>query len=230
MSVKKAKPRPHAAAYVRVSSASQSGHMQRAAIRQACDARGDVILTEAWYEESRSAKTLTRPALDRLRQDVREGRVRKLYVWKLDRLTRSGISDTFKLIEEFRSHGCELVLLADAFDLTGPTADVVMAVLSFAAQMEWLAITERRAAARERVLADGGTWGRPLRMDDGLVARAVALSQRGKSIRAIAAQLQTPRATIARALARRLKSTPEKARPRGREKPAARGPMPPPSR
>jgi DNA invertase Pin-like site-specific DNA recombinase len=82
-----------AAAYVRVSSRAQTLEMQKAAIVRASAARGDKIAT--WYAEKQSARTLARAELARLRADARAGAVRRLYVFRLDRLARSGIRDTF---------------------------------------------------------------------------------------------------------------------------------------
>jgi len=92
-----------ATAYIRVSSRTQDHGMQRAAIERAAAARGDTI--GAWYAEKRSGKTITRPELDRLRADARAGSVRRVYVFRLDRLTRSGIRDTLEVVEGFRGHG-----------------------------------------------------------------------------------------------------------------------------
>src|SRR5690348_8209640 len=86
------------AAYVRVSSKAQDLGMQRGAVERAAAARGDVV--DVWYAEKKSARTLARPELDRLRVDARSGLVRKLYLFRLDRLTRSGIRDTFEVVEE----------------------------------------------------------------------------------------------------------------------------------
>src|SRR5713101_4243967 len=81
------------AAYVRVSSKSQDHAMQQHAVQRAAAARGDVV--GKWYSEKRSGKVLARPELDRLRADARAGTVGKLYCYRLDRLSRSGIRDTF---------------------------------------------------------------------------------------------------------------------------------------
>src|SRR5262249_52071431 len=130
---------------------------QKAAIERAASARSDTIGT--WYSEKRSGKLLTRPELDRLRQDARAGAVPRLYVYRLDRLTRSGIRDTFEVIEELRAHGSTLVSVSDGFDLEGPAAEVVLAVMAWASKMERLAINQRISAARERVEAQGGVGG-----------------------------------------------------------------------
>jgi DNA invertase Pin-like site-specific DNA recombinase len=82
----------NATAYCRVSSKGQDLSSQRHAITQEAARRGDVITD--WREEKRSGKKLARPVLDELRKDISAGRVQALYVFRLDRLTRSGVADT----------------------------------------------------------------------------------------------------------------------------------------
>lgn len=189
----------HATAYLRVSSKAQDFPTQRAAIERAASTRGDIITT--WYSEKKSGKTLARPELDRLRAGARAGSVRRLYVFRLDRLTRSGIRDTFELIEELRAAGVEVVSVSDGFSLDGPAAEVILAVMSWAAKMERLAINERISAARERVEAEGGKWGRPRRFDEATLGKAKELRGHGRSVREIAVALKVPRSTVARYLA-----------------------------
>ncbi len=166
---------------------------------RAAAARGDPI--DCWYSEKQSGKNMARIELQRLRGDGRAGDLRRLYVFRLDRLTRSGIRDTLDLIEELQAHGVDVVSVADGFDLNGPAAEVVLAVMAWAAKMERIAINERIAAARERVEAAGGRWGRPRRMGRDEVVRAAAMRADGRSVREIAVALKVPRATVGRALA-----------------------------
>jgi len=173
--------------------------MQKAAIERAAKARGDAV--GLWFSEQRSGRTIARPELDRLRQAAREGQFRKLYVFRLDRLTRSGIRDTFEVIEELRAHGCEVVSVTDGFSLEGPAAEVILAVMAWGAKMERLAINERISAARERIEAEGGQWGRPKRLSDADCARVRAMKLEGRTVRQISAALKIPRSTVARALA-----------------------------
>ncbi|MDE3097030.1 MAG: recombinase family protein [Chloroflexota bacterium] len=187
------------AAYVRVSSASQGSAMQRDAIDRAATARGDRV--GRWYTDTRTGATMQRSDLDELRRSARMGRIRRLYVFRLDRLTRSGIRDTLELVEELRRHGCELVTIADGFDLGGPAAEVVLAVMAWAAQLERLAINERISAARARVEAKGGSWGRPSRLSEAERRRVLELAAKGKSRRAIAVALKIPHATVGRVIA-----------------------------
>lgn len=187
------------AAYIRVSSRTQSHAMQRSAIEHAAASRGDAVAT--WHAERLSGKSLARPELERLRAAVRAGAVRALYVYRLDRLARSGIRDTFEVVEELRAHGVRLVTVADGFDLAGPAADVILAVLAWAAQAERLAINERIAGARERLAREGRPWGRPPRLNTVALERARALRREGRSIRGIAVAMKVPKSTVARALA-----------------------------
>lgn len=187
-------------AYVRVSSRAQDLGMQKAALEKAAAARGDAI--EEWFSEKRSGKLLARPELDRLRASVRAGKVKRLYVFRLDRLARSGIRDTFEVVEELRTNRAEIVSVSDGFALEGPAAEVVLAVLAWAAKMERLAINERIAAARDRMEAEGRPWGRPPRLSKADCVRIRGLQNEGRSIREIAMAVKVPRSTVARALAK----------------------------
>lgn len=186
------------AAYIRVSSRGQDFEHQRLAIQRCAEARGDVI--DRWYAEKCAASSLNREALKSLRDDVRRGSIRKLYVFKIDRLSRSGIRDVLGVVQELRAHGCRLATVADAFDPDGPAAEIVLAVMAFCAQMERQALGDRISAARARVEASGGRWGRPRRVDPTTLRTARKMQEEGCTIRKIAAALKIPRATIAGAL------------------------------
>ena len=66
---------------------------QRSVIERAADARGDEI--EAWYAEKRSAKTMDRAELQRVLAAARADELQgvRLYLFRLDRSTRTGIAD-----------------------------------------------------------------------------------------------------------------------------------------
>ena len=160
--------------------------------------------------------------LDELRAKVRLGTVGRVYTFKLDRITRSGVADTFEVVEEMRRNKCELICVMDAFrfdDNAG--ADAVIFALSLGAKLERSAINDRIGAARTRLeeaVRSGSrkghvhAWGRPLRgyskKDRANGVRPVDLDRvrrmraEGKSPRDISVALKVPRTTIKRALAR----------------------------
>lgn len=200
----------HAVAYIRVSSVGQDLRLQRHAIDAAAKVRGDGL---SYRTEKRSATTLSRPVLDALRADVRAGRIKRLYVFRLDRLARSGIRDTFELLDELRKHGCSVITCSDGFDLDGPMAEPLIAMMAWAAQMENHARRERQAAAYARKQQAGEGWGRPRRMTEAQEARALKLHEAGRSHRDIAVRLKVPHRTIGRALARLLGSKSSRKKP-----------------
>ncbi len=151
------------AAYLRVSTHQQDWKLQRDAIARACRARGDRIAKAFWFEEKKSGRSIDRPVLKKLRAAVRAGRVGRLYVFRIDRLTRSGIRDTLALVEEFRRG-------------------------------------ERIRAARARIEAKGGAWGRPRVVDRATIARAQKLRGEGRTLRAISIALKVKRSTLCDAL------------------------------
>jgi DNA invertase Pin-like site-specific DNA recombinase len=188
------------AAYLRVSSRSQNAATQQEAIRVASHARGQTVTR--WYFEAQSGKTRDRPEIKTVIEDARRGEITRLWVFRLDRLTRSGIRDTLNLLEELNSSGCQVISVADGFGLDGPFADVVLAVIAWAAQMERVAIGDRIAAARVRVEAAGRTWGRPNRLlttEQRVTILAMATDK--KPIRLIAQTVRVPKSTIQRFLA-----------------------------
>jgi putative DNA-invertase from lambdoid prophage Rac len=189
-----------AGAYVRVSSPSQSHDMQRGAIETAARARGHIV--GRWYAEKVSGGRGRPPELLRVLDDARLGKIRLLYVYRLDRLSRRGVRDMLGIVEDLRACGCKLVTLADGYELDGPAGEIVLAVLAGVAKMEREAIGERIRAARVRLEGEGRAWGRPARMSGELVTRASAMKAKGHTVRYIAAALKVPRATVARALAR----------------------------
>jgi DNA invertase Pin-like site-specific DNA recombinase len=148
------------AAYVRVSSKSQDAAYQSDAIERAARARGEEI--DVWFSDVASGRSMDRPELSAALAAIRVGMVRRLWVWRVDRLTRSGIVDTLTVLEDMRRHGCVCASVADGFALDGPAADVILAVLAWAAQMEREKIAENQAAARARMEAVGRAWGRPI--------------------------------------------------------------------
>lgn len=188
------------AAYVRVSTQGQDFGSQRAAIELAARARGDKIAK--WFHERQSGRSLARPVLRDVRAAARRGELAALYIFRLDRLTRSGVADTFRVVEDLRGAGCNVISVADGLpDTAGPWGDVVLAVLAAVAQIELGAIRERIGAARARARAEGRHWGRRPRLDAKDGARLLELAK-SRSVRELAASERVPLASVQRALKR----------------------------
>jgi hypothetical protein len=113
------------AAYVRVSSKAQDHASQVDAITRRAT-------PTVWYAEKASAKTTDRAELKRLLADVRAGLVREVWVFKLDRLARTGVADTFAIVSELRRAGVTLHAVADNLTIRPGADDIVSETLVFA--------------------------------------------------------------------------------------------------
>jgi DNA invertase Pin-like site-specific DNA recombinase len=61
---------------------------------------------------------------------------------------------------------------------------------------ERLHINERISAARARVEAQGGRWGRPRRLSDAQITKLVQRRRAGRTLRQIAVAVKRPTSTI----------------------------------
>lgn len=184
--------------YIRVSSASQDYTYQRTAIDAAARARGEKI--GEWFADVASGGTLDRPQFSRLRAALDVRAVRRVWVWRLDRLTRTGIADTLECVSHVRRCGADLVSVADQVALDGgPAGELVLAVLAWCAQMERQKIRENQDAARERMQREGRSWGRPP-LPDQLRDAVAAAKSHGLSCREIARQLKVSKSWVHRVL------------------------------
>ena len=145
--------------YVRVSSSSQAekGYSigeQTERLRKYAEAMGWTIYrvyTDAGY----TGANMNRPALNELIRDVKAGRIDKVLVYKLDRLSRSQ-KDTLALIEDgFLSHGADFVSMSENFDTSTPFGKATVGILAVFAQLEREQIAERMAMGREARVKSG---------------------------------------------------------------------------
>ena len=120
---------------------------------------GWVALAERYDDGAYSGATLERPALRRLMDDVRAGRLDAIVVYKIDRLSRS-LLDFARLIEGLEQHRVSLVSVTQQMDTSTSLGRLNLhMVLSFA-QYEREVIAERirdkMGAARRRGKYQGG--------------------------------------------------------------------------
>jgi DNA invertase Pin-like site-specific DNA recombinase len=185
------------AAYIRVSTRQQDYDAQKDAIARAAQARGEAI--DLWFEEKVGGASRRRPELAMLLTKAR--RIDRVYVFRLDRLSRGGIAETLNIVKQLRDSGCSVASVSEPFlSFDGPMGELTLSVLAWAAQQERRALTERLAAARERSLASGGAWGRPTVLLPDTIRLGRELVDAGLSVRRAAAQLGISHSTLGRAL------------------------------
>src|SRR3954469_17945207 len=101
-----------------------------------------------------------RPALQRLLEDIRSGKIDVIVVYKVDRLTRS-LADFAKLVELFDQHSVSFVSVTQQFNTTTSMGRLTLNVLLSFAQFEREVIGERVrdkiAASKRKGIWVGGT-------------------------------------------------------------------------
>lgn len=98
-----------------------------------------------------------RPALQAMIKDIENGKIEKVVVYKLDRLSRSQL-DTLYLIEKvFLVNGCDFVSMSENFDTSTPFGRAMIGILAVFAQLEREQIKERMSVGKEG-RAKEGLW------------------------------------------------------------------------
>ncbi|AXI41802.1 recombinase family protein [Sulfitobacter sp. SK011] len=131
--------------------------------REACAAyilsqkhEGWAELRERYNDGGFSGGSIERPGLRQLLDDVRDGRVDVIVVYKVDRLTRS-LADFVKMVDVFDGAGVSFVSVTQAFNTTSSMGRLTLNVLLSFAQFEREVTAER---IRDKVAASKrkGMW------------------------------------------------------------------------
>jgi site-specific DNA recombinase len=137
---------------------------------------GWVLLSEPYDDGGLSGGSLVRPALLRLLDDVRAGRVDQIVVYKIDRLTRS-LADFAKIVDVLDAAGASFVSVTQSFNTATSMGRLTLNMLLSFAQFEREVTAERIrdkiAASKRKGLWMGGQVplgyepdGRTLRIND----------------------------------------------------------------
>lgn len=141
------------ALYPRVSSSESAEHgysigEQTERLEKYCDAMNWTVY-KVYTDPGYSGASLDRPGLQTLIKDVKAGKIDKVVVYKLDRLSRSQ-KDTLYLIEDvFLKNNTDFVSITENFDTSSPFGIAMIGILSVFAQLEREKIKERMTMGRE---------------------------------------------------------------------------------
>jgi len=140
-----------------------------------------------------------RPQLVALLSDAAHRKFDAVVIWKMDRLSRLGIRHVFSLLEKFKLFKVQVISVTEPYLSTdNPASELILAVLSWAAEYESKMTGQRVKAGIERVKAEGGTWGRKKAQFD--LEKAMEMHSKGVPMLTIAQSLGVGYGTIHRAL------------------------------
>ncbi len=117
---------------------------------------GHTVQIAAWHEDlDQSGGKLTRPGLDAMMERIRTGQTGGLAVASLDRLSRAGVADALRLVEEIYEAGGKVAVADLGIDPTTPIGEVVMTFMLALARMQRRQFEEKWDEARRRAIGRG---------------------------------------------------------------------------
>ena len=181
--------------YLRVSKLEQHPETQLHDLRQLARQRGLEITSI--YEDKVTGARDSRPGLDRMMADARQGKFNVLLVWASDRVARS-VRHFLQVLDEMAQMNIEFISFREQIDTSGPLGRAVLVIVGVVAELERSLIRERVKAGLRRAKLEGRRIGRPrLQLDLDAVLKDRA---RGMSLNELAKKYQVSKASICKAL------------------------------
>lgn len=106
--------------------------------RRAAGERELAVYQDAGY----SGKNTDRPAFQKLMRDVQAGQIAAIYVYRLDRFSRS-VADFGQLWQVLQAHQVEFVSVSENFDTSTPMGRAMLHIIMVFAQLERETIAQR---------------------------------------------------------------------------------------
>lgn len=182
------------AIYMRVSTESQDLDAQEQAISIFLGQKG--IINEIRYsDQAYSGKDTDRPQFKQLLNDIKQGNIERLIVWKLDRLSRK-LGDLIKLLDEFKEYGVKVISVHENIDMTTPHGIAMVHMIGVFAQLERDMGVERTKAGIAASRAKGQKWGAPITIGNEIKSRILKLRNENKSMNIIAKELKISSSTV----------------------------------
>src|SRR6266705_2439283 len=114
------------------------------------------------FREQASGRRDDRAVLKELLHEAAMHRFTALVVFRLDRLSRSGIPEMFRVLKALQGSGVRVYSVSESWwDPDAPTAELILAVLAWAAAFESRSIGERVASGIASRRAEAEKRGRP---------------------------------------------------------------------
>lgn len=147
-------------AYLRVSTEAQTEKygldMQKQKIMEYCDKEG--IMIDKWYiDGGYSGSKLERPEIQELLEDAEKEEIAKVFIYKLDRMSRDVIDTLTLLYRVLPKYGVQIISMTEDLRFENPMDKVMIGVNAIMGQYEREVIYMRtRAGMKERVKK--GLW------------------------------------------------------------------------
>lgn len=104
------------------------------------DERDEKIMT--FVDNGYSGGNINRDGFQKMMKLVQQHKIRKVIVYKLDRISRS-LSDFVNILQEFKSNKVEFVSSQESFDTSSPYGELIVKILMVFAEFERTSIINR---------------------------------------------------------------------------------------
>jgi DNA invertase Pin-like site-specific DNA recombinase len=182
------------AIYMRVSTETQDLDAQEQAISVFLTQKG--IKDEIRYaDQAYSGSNMERPQFKQLLIDIKQGKVERLIVWKLDRLSRK-LKELIKLLDDFKEYNVKVISVHENIDMTTPHGIAMVHMIGVFAQLERDMGIERTKAGIAASRAKGTKWGAPIKIGNDIKEKIRNLRSIGMSYRLIGKKLGISSSTV----------------------------------
>ena len=141
-------------------------------MREYCT-RNNITDYVIYEDENQSGVKHSRPALDRMMNDVRQGLIGKVIVYSFSRYARS-VTHLLRALEEFKKINVGFVSITESIDTNTPLGSAVFTILGAVAQLERDLIAERVRNGLANAKAKGIRIGRLKTRDSDLIRKLKA--------------------------------------------------------
>lgn len=112
---------------------------------------------DVYIDDGISGKNITdRPAINRMVEDIKNGKVNNVLVFKIDRLTRN-TADLIYLVNLFNTYNCAFNSLSESIDTQTASGRMFIKIIGIFAEFERENIIERTKIGFERKVREGYT-------------------------------------------------------------------------
>jgi DNA invertase Pin-like site-specific DNA recombinase len=111
-----------------------------------------------WFKDKFTGRTMNRPGMEELLEQLRAGRLERIVVWRLDRLGRT-TKGLCQLFDELTERKVDLASIKDGFSLASPAGRLHARILASVAEYETEIRAERVAAGQAVARKKGKKWG-----------------------------------------------------------------------
>jgi DNA invertase Pin-like site-specific DNA recombinase len=174
--------------FVRCSSSSQTVTSQKLPLIEYCE-RNNQIIVDTYEDVAISGVAKIKPARERMLNDIKRGRINKVVVFSVCRISRN-TCDFIKFIEELQENKCELYVHTAQLDTATVFGRTMLQFVALMGSWEREMLKSRISEGINNRRKLGLSIGRPTVVNNGIIEAIKLLHHQGVGAREIMRRLQ----------------------------------------